>query len=64
MTNYILVGPAPIEPIPPLPSSPKKEEDRIPLPPSDIVPEPIQLPPDDKNKAPIDEVPKEPTVYL
>jgi hypothetical protein len=64
MMRKTLARPAPNEPIPPLPSPPKKEEDRIPVPPSDIVPEPLQLPSEDENKAPIDEVPKEPTIYM
>lgn len=64
MNAKILTWPAPQEPIPPLPSPPKNEDERIPVPPSDIVPEPLHLPSDEKHKAPIDEVPKEPKIYM
>jgi hypothetical protein len=64
MTRISIAGSAPKEPTPPLPSLPKEKEEQIPVPPSDIVPEPIQLPSDDNHKAPIDEVPKEPKIYM
>ncbi len=51
------------KPLPaPLPATP--EDERIPVPPGEIPPEPIYAPGDPGNKAPIDEGPKGPKEYV
>jgi hypothetical protein len=55
---------SPEEPIPPFPLPPEKEDERIPVPPGVVVPEPLNLPSDDEPKPPIEEDPKEPKIYL
>ncbi len=55
---------SPQKPIPPFPTPPEKDEDRIPVPPTDIEPEPLTLPTDETHKSPINENPKEPKIYL
>lgn len=63
MSKKTAIGPSPEKSIPPFPLPPEKEDDRIPVPPSDIVPDPLELP-SDEPAVPIDETPKKPTIYV
>lgn len=64
MIKTIMNVVTPIKPDPFFPLPPEKKDERIPVPPSDIVPEPIELPPEDEPQIPIDENPKEPQDIL
>lgn len=52
------------EPLPPFPLPPTPEDERIPVPPGELVPEPIILPPEEPNKSPIDEGKGQQKAYL
>ena len=54
----------PIEPDSPFPVPSQEDDERIPVPPGDVEPEPIELPPSEEPKNPIDEKPLEPKIYL
>lgn len=65
MNKKILQSETPVqEPLPPFPLPPTPEDERIPVPPSDIIPEPINLPPEEPNKSPIEEGKNKEKAYL
>ena len=64
MMRKTLSSNTPVEPVPPFPLPPEKEDERIPVPPTVVVPEPLNLPSDGEPKPPIDENPKEPKINL
>lgn len=54
----------PSEPEPPRPPVDEKDDERIPIPPGELPPDPIQDPPVPGQQAPIDEGPKGPKMYV